>query len=365
MDLFNEEITERYRQNGKKLVGCLSSDVPEELIHAAGMLPVRLFGRIENVEKAHGYIPSWCCIHSRRCLEEALNGRFKWIDGIVSSKFDDTCVQLYSLLKHVIKPKFYYLIQTPILRTDLSKEFLINNLLEFKEKLETFTGKTISDQDLRNSIKVYNKNRQLLKKLYETRKQKNPPINGPEILKEVILSMTIPKEEHNKKLQEILHKIELVEEVTKKVRVHVSGTEVYDPEILQIIEDCGASVVSDDLDTGSRYFWFEVEENKDPYEAIAEAYLFKKVTNMHVVGQFSDSVTERVEYMCSLIKEFRADGVIFLIDRGCETFGHVYPHLRDKLKELDIPYLRLDLDVPFSREYYRTRVEAFVEMLRG
>jgi benzoyl-CoA reductase/2-hydroxyglutaryl-CoA dehydratase subunit BcrC/BadD/HgdB len=366
-NLFNENIINKWKRQGKYVFGLISFDIPEELIHAAGILPLRLFGAMESVEKAHKYISSWCCSYSRRCLEAALNGQYRWIDGIVGSKLEDTTIQLFDLLRCVVKPKFSHILQTPVVRTELSKQFFINELLIFKKKLEDFTGKTISDHDLRNSIRIYNKDRRLLRRLYETRKADNPPFSSSEILKAVISSMTMTKEQHARKVTRFLRNIELnhgkeKEVVENKVRVHISGTEIYDPEILQIIEDCGAIIVSDDLNTGSTYFWTDVDENKDPYEALAEHYLLSKEVTMQITGRFSSSITERAEYIRSLVEKFRAEGVIFLIDKGCEVFGYAYPHLRDSLKKHGIPCIRLDFDIPFSREYYAARVRAFVEM---
>lgn len=364
--LFDEKVIERWKQKGRKVIGCVSSDVVEEIIYAADILPIRLFGKTERLEKAHKYMPVWCCSYSRRCVEAALDGQFKAVDGIVGSKFDDTCIHLFELLKQVVKPKFTYFLETPIVKTDSNKRFFIKNLLEFKRKLENFAERTVSERDLKASIKIYNENRRLLKRLYETRKAENPPLKGSEILEIVISSMTLPKEAHNEKMMELLRTLPSKEgeEFRDKVRIHVSGTEVYDVEILRAIEECDANIVSDDLDTGSRYFWVEVEEAKDPYEALAERYLFNKVTNLQVVGQFSNSIEERAMYIRSLVEEFKSDGVIFLVDRGCEVFGYAYPHLRRELENFGIPCIHLDLEASFSREHYIARVKAFVEALK-
>jgi len=355
---------------GKKVFGLVSWSIPEEIVYAADVLPFRLFGNSYFIEKAHMYLPSWCCSYARSCLEEALNERFKWLDGVVASKLEDTCIALFYLLRHIMKPKFTYLLQVPVIKSEKGKEYFIKEIMRFEKVMEDFIGRTIFDEDLRRAIRVYNENRRLLKMIYEMRGKGHLPLRSAEVLDIVTSSMLIPKDEHSKLIKDLLdsvNKMRRREEsgIEEKVRLHISGTEVLDPEVLQIIEDCGAVIVSDDLNTGTIYFWSEVDEKEDPYEALAEQYLLRGAPNILVTRQLSRGVDERIEYMRSLIEEFNAEGVIFLIDRGCEVLGHAYPHLRDNLRKLNIPSLRLDLDYPISREHYVTRVRAFIEMVRG
>ncbi|MDH5815719.1 MAG: 2-hydroxyacyl-CoA dehydratase family protein [Candidatus Nezhaarchaeota archaeon] len=354
---------------GKKVIGLISWSIPEEVIYAADVLPFRLFGDPQFIEKAHMYLPSWCCSYARSCLEEALSQRYGWLDGVIASKLEDTCISLFYLLRYVMKLKFAHLLQVPVIKSEKGKEYFVKEIVKLKKKMEDFIGRTISDEDLVRAIKVYNENRRLLKTIYEMRSKGLFPLRSAEVLEIVISSMLIPKEVHSKLIRDLLNNISKVgrqeeSSVKEKVRLHISGSEILDPEILQVIEDCGAIIVSDDLNTGTVYFWSEVDEDKDPYEALAERYLLKGAPGILITRQLSRGVDERIEYMLSLIKEFNAEGVIFLVDRGCEVLGHAYPHLRDGLRKLNIPSIKLDLDYPISREHYVTRVRAFIEMVR-
>lgn len=365
------KFVKEMRAKGRKAIGLISWGIPEEVIYAANVTPFRLFGKPQFIEKAHKYLPSWCCSYARSCLEEALNGGYDWLDGLVGSKLEDTCISLFYILRYGMKTKFSYLVQVPVIKNDRGKEFFVKEIIKFKNRMEDFIGKTIPDEDLERAIKAYNENRRLLKMIYEMRREGKLPLRSAEVLEIVISSMLVPKEVHSKLIKDLLNNIsetrgQLREaDFEEKVRVHVSGTEVLDPEVLQVIEDCGVLIVSDDLNTGAAYFWNEVDEKGDPYEALAEYYLFKRAPNILATKQLSKGVDERVEYMRSLIEEFGAEGVIFLVDRGCEVLGHAYPHLRDSLRKLNIPSIRLDLDYPISREQYASRIRAFVEMVRG
>lgn len=365
------KLAEKLHEKGKRIFGLISWNIPEEVIYASNIIPFRLFGEAQLVEKAHTYLPSWGCSFSRRCLETALNRKYDWLDGLVASKLEDTCIALFYLLRHYLKPKFSHLLQVPVVKNELCKEYFVTEILNFKSKIEKFLGRTVSDDDLRRAIRVYNENRRLLKTLYEARKREDFPLSGADVLKIVVSSMTIPKERHSEIVKRILEGVDTLKSehgrekgVEGKVKVHVSGTELIDPEVLQIMEDCGAKIVSDDLNTGTIYFWNEVDEGRDPYDALAEHYLLKGVPNLLISKQFSRAIDERVEYIRSLVEEFEADGVVFLVDRGCEVMGFAYPHLRDGLRKLNIPSVRLDLDYPLPREQYATRMRAFIEMVR-
>jgi benzoyl-CoA reductase subunit C len=365
------KLAEELHERGKKIFGLISWNIPEEVIYAAGVIPFRLFGEAQLIEKAHAYLPSWSCSFSRRCLEMALNDKYNWLDGLVASKLEDTCIALFYLLKHRLKPKFSYLLQVPVLKNELCKEYFAKEILDLKCRMEKFLRRAVSDDDLKRAIRVYNENRRLLRMLYEARKEEDFPLSGADVLKIVISSMTTPKEEHSENVKKILEGIDTLKSkrerekgVEKKVKVHVSGTELTDPEVLQIIEGCGTKIVSDDLNTGTAYFWNEVDESKDPYDALAEHYLIKGMPNLLMSRQLSRAIDERIEYIRSLVEEFEANGVVFLVDRGCEVMGFAYPHLRDGLRKHNIPFVRLDLDYPFPREQYVTRIKAFIEMVR-
>jgi len=365
------KLAKELHEKGKKIFGLISWNIPEEVIYASDVIPFRLFGEARLIEKAHTYLPSWSCSFSRRCLEMALNGEYDWLDGLVASKLEDTCIALFYLLRHCLKPKFSHLLQVPVVKNELCKEYFTKEVLDFKDKIEKFLGKTVPDNELKRAIRIYNENRRLLKALYEARKREDFPLSGADVLKIVVSSMTMPKEEHSEVIKGLLENIDTLKsrneqggDAEKKVKVHISGTELIDPEILQIIEDCGARIVSDDLNTGTVYFWDEVDEDKDPYDALAERYLLKGTPNLLMSRQLSRAIDERVEYIRSLVEEFEVHGVVFLVDRGCEVMGFAYPHLRDGLRKHNIPSVKLDLDYPHPKEQYVTRMRAFIEMVR-
>ncbi len=361
--LYDKKIIKEWKAKGGKILGYFCSNVPEEIIYAAEVLPIRIFGETQHVEKAYNHLPSWVCFYSKRCLETGLEGKYDFLDGIVGIKSDDTNIMLSQIWGRTLKPNFFYFLQFPCLKEKLNIDFYLNNLQEFKTALENFTGNKISDEKLKESIKIYNQNRKLLKKLYMLRKQENPPINGAETLKIVLASMTMPKEKHNILLQKFLESLQEKSKSYGGVRLHITGTVLYDVDVLNMVEECGAIVVSDDLCTGSRYFWSETRENGNPMEAIVQRYIYGKVTCMELTNQLACCIDERVEYINRMVKEFKAEGVLYLGEKGCEICTYAKPRIQQMLKELAVPFLYLDLDFPLAKAPYQTRIEAFIESL--
>ena len=125
-----------------------------------------------------------------------------------------------------------------------------------------------------------------------------------------------------------------------------------------MIESCGASIVADDVTNGARAFSHTVEEGQDPLASLARAYTT-------VPCAFNTSLADRFAFVSAVIKSHRIKGVIFAINRNCETEKFDYPELTKKIKEeFGIPTFLMETDYMSNMEPLRTRIEAFIEMLQ-
>lgn len=349
----------KWKQDTKgKVLGCISPYTPEEIIHAAGMLPIEITGDIDNVTLADVYMPDYACSFTRGFLEKILRGDYNYLDSVVLTAFCDSILGMYNTCERVSKENIFYLLHYPSVLLDETYDYFLDELLRLRAFIENLGQKEVSDESLRQSIRIYNENRGLLRKLYDLRKTDNPPISGVESLEIVLSSMTTHKEHHNQMLKKLLRNMtEQKEPLTNTVRVLVSGNIIDQPDILRIIEETGAIIVSDDLDTGTRYFWNLVEESKKPLKAIAKRYL-------EVPSPFRHPFEDRTDYLMNMVKEFRVDGVIFLTGKFCDPYLFDYPYLEKALREEGFPTLSLEQEYPIARMAFKKRVEAFVEMLR-
>jgi len=349
-----------WKKQGKKVFGYFCTYTPEEIIYASGILPFRITTDTATTTLADAILPNFICPFTRSCFDVALRGGYKDIDGYVSTYTCDTIRNILWLWNRHIPAQFMHLISFPSETTEKAFDFFLKELLKLKGKLEEFCGMEISDQSLSKAIEVYNENRALLRKVYDLRKSNAPLISGTEAVEIVRSSMVVPKEEHTTLLKQFMSEIKDRTDFPEgKVRMLVSGPYIQDIGLLQTIENSGGTIVADDLCLGSRYFWDKVDVNAEPLKAIAKRYLGR------VKCPCRHPPESRLEYMMKMIKEFKVEGVIFVLQKFCDTHFFDYPFMEEKLKENGIPVLLIEVAHLAPMGPIKTRVEAFIEMITG
>jgi len=184
-----------------------------------------------------------------------------------------------------------------------------------------FTGKEISDDSLHNAIRIYNRNRDLLTKVYELKKAESPVISGAEALKAVISGFVLDKEEHSRLLEQLLIDLSKRSPGPKaNVRLLISGGCVINARLWEMIEESGARIVADDVNSCSRSIFNAVNVTKEgPLKALAKRYAM-------VPCSFNTSNADRFTYISGMITEYNVNGVIFAINRNCESEKLILPH---------------------------------------
>jgi benzoyl-CoA reductase subunit C len=354
------DFSESWKKQGKKVFGYFCTYTPEEIIYSADILPIRTSVDVASTTLADAYLPNFICSFARECLNAALSDQYKDLDGYVSAFTCDTIRNLLWVWKRLVPSKYIDFISFPSKTTDKALDFLLQEFIRSKTKLEKFCGKQISDQDLLKAIRLYNENRSLLSKVYDLRKSDPPLISGTEALDIVRSATVIPKEEHNRSLKRFMSDVKGRDNLPKgRARLLVSGPVIQDINLMETIESSGGTVVADDLCVGSRYFWDTVEVNGEPLKAIAKRYLGRARCPCRHPPE------ERLKYMIGMIKDFRVDGVVFLLQKFCDTHFFEHPFLEEKLMENGTPSLLIEIEQSTPIGAVKTRVEAFIEMLEG
>ena len=352
-----------HKHQGKKVFGWLCTYVPEEIIHAAGALPIRITGYSKEMELEDGtaYLYINSCSFSRSCLQLGLKGEYDFLDGVAGGSTCDGARRLFDLWRNYIDTPFYHVLTVPRKYTQSAHDLYHKQVLQFKVHLEEFLGIQITDESLYQSIGVYNESRALLKRLYELRKLDNPPITGTETMEVLNACFRMPKELFNEWLTSLLDELEVSDNASKsRARLMLVGSAITNPELIGSIEELGGLIVTDELCTGTRY-WSDpvvLDKNSTPVEAISRRYL----NNFPCARMFPSD--ERFNRILDLARDFRVDGVISQIIRYCVPYAHDLPLLTEKLKANGIPTLALDVEYGTSGSgQIRTRVQAFLEML--
>jgi benzoyl-CoA reductase subunit C len=335
--------------------------VPGELIYAAGLHPVRISPYFDDsITLADSYLQIYICSYLRAEWDQIIRGKCSFFDGAIIPRSCEAVTFLYQTFQRHNPYPFIDYINVPWKRSDNTINFFAKELGRIKQNLEAFTGEAIAEDSLLNAIKVYNRNRELLRKVYDLRKRENPPISGSEAIDIVMSSFLLDKEEHNGLLEQLLTELSKRPQRPKAdIRLLISGGCVVDLRMWEMIESIGASIVADDVNNGSRSFWHSVEETGDPLKALASGYAM-------VPCAFNTSIMERFKFVSEMITEYKVNGVIFAINKNCESEKFVHPELDKKIRErFNLSTLNIETDFLMNLLPLRTRIEAFVEMLKA
>lgn len=353
----------KWIEEGNSAIGTICCHVPEEIIHAAGLMPIRVraTGATDN-SQGKALMSTYTCSYAYTTLQKLLDGTYGFLDGIVAS---DGCLMAERIFdnwryKGNSKDKVVKLVNVPRKVEADSLEWLVEEYRKMKKAIEDFTGKEITDDDLRASFEVYNETRRLIRELYSLQKDGKVYIKGSEIMKVIMAGMSMPKEEYNKKLAALIDELKAAGPIeSDNVRVVFIGSALDNPEYLETIEECGVDVVMDMQCFGSRYLWEPVEMEGDPLVNLAELHLHRPTCPRMV-----DSYDRLYEFARDAVREYDAQGVIQVNMRYCDLWNGARIIFTKKFAEDKIPLLMLEREeITTNAGQLAVRVEAFVEML--
>jgi benzoyl-CoA reductase subunit C len=353
------QLAQRWKEEGRRVFGYFCNYTPEEIIHAAGIIPVRVRGTAENVDQADAHLPSFCCSYMRSALDQALKGRYSYLDGAVFPKTCDMTRALYSIWRRNIDLAYYWSLPVPGKSTDDAVELFMQELRLFKESLEQYTGQPISDASLHESIRVYNENRSLMAELLKLSLSDTPPVPGSQVFEIMRSGLVLPKEQHNSMLRNFLGALPRPAAAGNgRVRLMIAGNTFENVEALEAIEEAGGDVVIDDLDIGTRYYGGTIDDDPEPLRAIARRYLRKiPCPCKHPAGP-------RLEKILELAEAYRVKGVILMTQKFCDTHLYDRPWIEASLKDAGLQVLVVEhSDIGWSGGKFKTMVQAFIEML--
>lgn len=348
------------KKTGGKVFGCFCSYVPEEILVAADILPVRVLGSHEPQDVTEPHLFGMFCPFCRDVLAQGLKGRYEYLDGITIAQ---SCLHIRQAYRawenHVEQPFSYYLPHPMSVQSPSAVPFLHGELDAFRKAVEEFIGREITDNDLDRGIRILNENRAAMHELYEFRKADEPKLTGLEAMWVTVSSTWIDKEEHTAELRRVMEQLpnrELSRECG--ARLMFVGSENDDTEFIGMVEKVGATVVVDDHCTGTRYFWNETPELANRIEALAKRYVERPPcpAKDHVARK-------RFPHILELAKDFNAQGVILIQQKFCDPHEADMVPLRAYLEENGFPCLFLEFDVTVPLGPFRIRVEAFLEMV--
>jgi len=379
----------------RQAMGYLCGYVPVEIIHAAGLTPVRVRGSNAPLRHVDAQLQPFTCALCRSTLDQLLCGEIQFLVGTVLAHTCDAMQALGdlwridSLRSHVNAisagpaPFVHVVMQPTNLGSPAARAYLVAELSRFRDRLATFVGRPITDDDLCASIALYNDTRQLVKALQQRRDR----LSAPDFFAILDAAQIMPREQFNPLLADLLASLETAPPPVRRacpdrpVRggpgLFLTGAVLDEPLVLEIIEELGARVVGDDLCSGSRHFRDLVDapgpglsrpigpglsgREGDPISALAVYFLRRPPCPAKLLPEHDPG-----PYVLDQVRMAHADGVLFVLEKFCDPHAFERALTLPALDGASVPHLLLDApsaEQSSSLEGVRTRLQAFVEML--
>jgi len=360
--MFDWSPSKEEQDSDRPWVGWLCTYTPEEVIYAAGFHPFRLREDNPSTKMADTYLHYNLCPYVRSCLDIGLRKDIPQLKGIVIASSCDAVRSLYHVWQHYLSwSAFVHFMNLPRNAGSRAVDFFKKEIRKLMDALVTEGGSKINDADLVEAVGIYNESRDLMSELYELRKNVNLGLTGGLVYKIVLSSQSMPKKAFNRKLKEFLSDVKRRAEQSSPTtgpRIMIAGSLLPDLQIIQIIEEAGALVISDDLCSGSRYFEGNIEKGDDLLKAISYRYLHKAPCARMKDTDF------RLERVKKQVDEYRVDGIIYVSLKFCDNHLYDYPVYREYFQKISVPVLQIEEDfIGGNTGQIRTRIEAFIEML--
>jgi len=353
---------------GKKVVGTFCTYTPLEIMLAAGAVPVSICSYSdETIPDAERDLPRNLCPLIKSSYGFALTDKCPYIyfsDLIVGETTCDGKKKMYELLG---KMKNMHVMQLPQYQDDeRSKELWYKEVLLLKEKIESDFGVTITDDDIKKAIKIKNEERKLLKEFYNLNQLCPPPMNGIEQLKVLSGSkFMFDLEAKNEDLRGVIDKLKAdyesgvrnVPESAKRILITGCPLDGVTTKVVTAIEESGGVVVGYENCVGIKPAELLVDENEEPYKAIADKYL-------KIGCSVMSPNHHRYELLARLVKEFKVDGVVEMVLQACHTYAVETTEIRKLMQKENVPFISVETDYSTSdTAQLKTRLGAFIEML--
>lgn len=355
---------DKYLAQEKKAIGCFPYYIPEEIVYAADMVPFGIWGQTGGtINAAKEYFATFYCTIAQLNLEMGLKGTLDGLSGVIASPMCDT-LRPFTQNFRVACPQFplIFLAHPQNRKPGYGVDFTVTQYTNVKDKLEEIGGKSISEESLRNAIKVYNHSRDSRRKFVELA-GKHPEIVTASQRNAVLKSAYfILKSEHTVLLNELnnlLEKAPIVE--WKGPKIVTSGIVLDSPCLLEIIESNNIAIVADDVAHESRAIRIDVPENEeDPMKALALQFAAQDYDTL----LYDPEINKRPGYIVDKVKKNGAQGVVIMMMQFCDPEEMEFPALKKGLEEAGIPYVRIGIDQQMTNfEQARTSLQAFSDIL--
>ncbi len=347
-----------HRGERSPVFGHLTEHVPLELLHAAGIWPVRIqSGDADGL--ASGHLQSFSCSFCRAAIHQEVCGDYEYLSGLVSAKTCDTALSLFQLWTYRRPMEFSWLLSLPGNRDEEAIDYFTRELLALKSALERYRDQQIRDEALTEAIVLYDGIREMADRIWEKSRNGTTSLSAKEIVASLKGSQVLPPHTGLALLKALVEGDESGRAASDNgIPLMLLGGSFHDISIIDLIEQGGGRVMADDTLAGGRSLGAPIAPSGDPIRSLASYYLSQ------ATGPYRLEYEVRRDRVLELARGYGLRGCIHVVQKFCDTGLFEIPLLVDDLKAEGIPSLVLEIDdTAYSIGQVRTRIEAFLEML--
>ena len=356
----------KFKAGGKKVIGVLPYYAPEELVYAAGMVPMGMWGsNNKTISRAKEYCATFYCTIAQLALEMLLDGTMDQLDGLITPTICDTLRPMSQNFRVSIGDKIptIFLAHPQNRFAPWGLQFCIDQYTNVRKMLDKISGHEMTDEDIRNAIKVYNASRAARREFVKLASE-HCDVVTPTLRSAVLkASWFMLKDEYTAKLVALNEELKKLPAANwKGVKVVTSGIICDNPKLLAIFEENNIAIAADDVAHETRSFRVDAAEDGDPVMALAKQ--FANIDYDVLLYDPASSSNRRGEFVADLVKESGAQGLILFMQQFCDPEEMEYPYLKKALDAAGIPHIKLGVDQQM-RDFGQasTAIQAFADVL--
>jgi benzoyl-CoA reductase subunit C len=307
-------------RTGMPAVGFMPIYVPRELLHAQGVLPVGLMGAGDiEIVRGDAYYQSYICHIPRSTVELGLNGSLDCLDGMIFPAICDVIRNLSGMWTMMFPDKLVHYLDVPHeFSREIGGRFYRQDLEKLSSGLVDIGGLPLDDASLRASIRAWNANHGMVRRLYALRREEPWRVPTSELYVMLRAGLVLPVDEHTRMLEDYLEAVSCDETRTPmdQARVLLLGSFCEQPPLglIKTIERAGCYIVDDDFVQVSRWLKGDVSVEGDPLDNLVNAFLEDSIDSpTRYVGE-----ADKGEALIQRFEQSGAEGIVFCAPSFCD-----------------------------------------------
>lgn len=349
------------KETGKGAVGIMPVYCPEEIVHAAGYLPIGMWGaQKKQISKARTYLPPFACSIMQSVMELQLEGVYDDLEAVIFSVPCDTLKCMSQKWNRPVPAIVFTHPQNRKIAKDAANVFAREEFNIVKEKLEDILDVNISNKAIKNSIAVYNENRAACREFSDVAAEYAAVVTPSDRHAVIKARWFMEKSRHTALVKELIAalKAEPAPEFKGK-KIIVTGIQVEPYDVLDIFQENGFAIVADDLAQETRNFRQDVPDDDDALMALARAW-----NEFDGCSLATDANKPKGQMIIDAVKKYGADAVVVCMMKFCDPEEFDYPILLQEFEAAGVKNLYIEVDQESTAfEQVKTRIQTFAEIL--